>query len=48
MSISVLATADPRLVIDQAGELLAGDPVGHHVVGTKLADAVRYGEPGRY
>ena len=48
MSIEVLATADPRLVIDQAGELLASDPVGHNVVGTKLADAVRYGEPGRY
>src|SRR5215469_13518813 len=47
MSISVLATADPRLVIDQAGALLAGDPVGHNVVGTKLTDAIRYGEPGR-
>lgn len=48
MSIAVLASADPGLVIGQAGELLAGDPVGHNVVGTKLADAIRYGEPGRY
>jgi ribosomal protein S18 acetylase RimI-like enzyme len=48
MSIAVLASADPGLVIGQAGELVAGDPVGHNVVGTKLADAIRYGEPGRY
>jgi ribosomal protein S18 acetylase RimI-like enzyme len=48
MSIAVLASADPGLVISQAGELLAGDPVGHNVVGTKLADAIRYAEPGRY
>jgi hypothetical protein len=48
MSITVLASADPRLVIGQASALLAGDPVGHNVAGTKLADAIRYGEPGRY
>jgi uncharacterized protein len=48
MSIAVLASADPRLVMDEAGDVLAGDPVGHNVVGTKLADAIRYGEPGRY
>ncbi len=48
MSIAVLASADPRLVNNQAGDLLAGGPVGHNVVGTKLADAIRYGEPGRY
>jgi hypothetical protein len=48
MSIAVLASADPGLVMGQAGDLLAGDPVGHNVVGTKLADAIRYGEPGRY
>ncbi len=48
MSVAVLASADPDLVIGQAGELLAGDPVGHNVVGTKMADAIRYGEPGRY
>jgi hypothetical protein len=48
MSISVLASADPGLVIAEASDLLAGDPVGHNVVGTKLADAIRYGEPGRY
>jgi GNAT superfamily N-acetyltransferase len=36
------------LVLGQASELLAGDPVGHNVVGTKLADAIRYAEPGRY
>ena len=48
MSIAVLASADPGLAISQAGDLLAGDPVGHNVVGTKLADAIRYGEPGRY
>lgn len=48
MSIAVLASADPELVIGHAGELLAADPVGHNVVGTKLADAVRYDEPGRY
>ena len=48
MSIAVLASADPELVIGQAGDLLAGDPVGHNVVGTKVADAIRYGEPGRY
>jgi ribosomal protein S18 acetylase RimI-like enzyme len=48
MSVSVLASADPGLVIGEASHLLAGDPVGHNVVGTKLADAIRYGEPGRY
>jgi ribosomal protein S18 acetylase RimI-like enzyme len=48
MSIAVLNSADPRLAIGQVGELLAADPVGHNVVGTKLADAIRYGEPGRY
>jgi len=48
MGVVVLASADPDLVSGQVGELLAGDPVGHNVVGTKLADAVRYGEPGRY
>ena len=48
MSIAVLASADPELVLGQAGDLLAGDPVGHNVVGTKMADAIRYGEPGRY
>ncbi|HEY2076558.1 MAG TPA: GNAT family N-acetyltransferase [Streptosporangiaceae bacterium] len=48
MSVSVLASADPMLVIGEASDLLAGDPVGHNVVGTKLADAIRYGEPGRY
>ncbi len=48
MSIAVLASADPRLVIGQAGDLLASDPVGYNAVGTRLADAIRYGEPGRY
>jgi predicted GNAT family acetyltransferase len=48
MNIAVLASTDPQLTIGRAGELLAGDPVGHNVVGTKLADAIRYGEPGRY
>lgn len=48
MSIAVLASADPGLVIGQAGDLLASDPVGHNVVGTKLTDAIRYGDPGRY
>lgn len=47
MSMAVVASTDPGLA-GQAGELLAGDPVGHNVVGTKLADAIRYGEPGRY
>jgi len=47
MSVKVLASTDPGLA-GQAGDLLAGDPVGHNVVGTKLADAIRYGEPGRY
>lgn len=48
MGIAVLAGADPGLVFGQAADLLAGDPVGHNVVGTKLADAICYGEPGRY
>jgi uncharacterized protein len=48
MSIAVLPSTDPRLVKGQAVDLLAGDPVGYNVVGTKLADAIRYGEPGRY
>src|SRR5271168_4340831 len=48
MSIAVLASADAGLVMGEAGDLLAGDPVGHNVIGTKLADAIRYGEPGRY
>ena len=48
MSIAVVASADPDLVLGQAGDLLAGDPVAHNVVGTKLADAVCYGEAGRY
>jgi uncharacterized protein len=48
MSIAVLSSTDPRLVKGQTGDLLASDPVGHNVVGTKLADAIRYREPGRY
>jgi hypothetical protein len=48
MSIVVLASDDPGLVTGRAADLLAGDPVGHNVVGTKLADAIRYGELGRY
>jgi ribosomal protein S18 acetylase RimI-like enzyme len=48
VSIAVLASADPGLVLGQAGELMARDPVGHNVVATKLADAIRYDEPGRY
>src|SRR5580704_3690576 len=48
MSIAVLASADPRLVIGEAGELLASDPVRHNAVGTRLADAISYGEPGLY
>ena len=44
----ILASADPELATGQAGDLVAGDPVGHNVAGTKLADAIRYGEPGRY
>jgi ribosomal protein S18 acetylase RimI-like enzyme len=48
MSIAVLASADPGLVMGQIGGLLASDLVGHNVVGTKLADAIRYSEPGRY
>lgn len=49
MSVAaVLASTDPRLTLARASELLAGDPVGHNVIGTKLADAIRYGEPGRY
>jgi predicted GNAT family acetyltransferase len=48
VSIAVLASADPGLVLGQAGELVARDPVGHNVVATKLADAISYGEPGRY
>jgi predicted GNAT family acetyltransferase len=48
MGIAVLAGTDPALVTDQAAELVAADPAGHNVIGTKLADAIRYGEPGRY
>jgi ribosomal protein S18 acetylase RimI-like enzyme len=48
MGIAVLADADPSQAMGQAGDLLAGDPVGHNVAGTKLADAIRHGEPGRY
>jgi ribosomal protein S18 acetylase RimI-like enzyme len=48
LSIAVIPRADPALVIAEAGDLLASDPVGHNVVGTKLADAIRYREPGRY
>jgi uncharacterized protein len=48
MSIAVIASADPGLVLDRAGDLLARDPVRHNVVGTRLADAIRHGEPGRY
>jgi uncharacterized protein len=48
MSIVVVPSSDPGLVIGAAADLLAGDPVRHNVVGTKLADAIRYGESGRY
>jgi ribosomal protein S18 acetylase RimI-like enzyme len=48
MSMGILASTDPRLAAGQVGNLLANDPVGHNVVGTKLADAIRYGEPGQY
>jgi uncharacterized protein len=46
--ITVAGLADPRLALSQAGDLLARDPAGHNAVGTKLADAIRYAEPGRY
>ena len=48
MSIAILPSSDPRLVIGEIGDLLAGDPVGLNLVGTKLADAIRYDELGRY
>jgi ribosomal protein S18 acetylase RimI-like enzyme len=48
VNIAVLRSADPGLVVGKADDLLAGDPVGLNVAGTKLADAVRYGPPGRY
>lgn len=48
MSIEVLVSADPELVTGRAGDLLAADPVGHNVVGTKLAEAIGHNEPGRY
>ena len=48
MSIAVVASADPDLTLGQAGDLLSSDPVGHNVVGTKLADAIGYREAGRY
>jgi len=48
MSITVHASTDPGVVLGSAGQLVAGDPVGHNVVATKLVDAIRYGEPGRY
>jgi ribosomal protein S18 acetylase RimI-like enzyme len=48
MDIAVTASADPGLAMGQAADLLAADPVGHNVAGTKLADAIRYDEPGRY
>jgi uncharacterized protein len=48
VTIAVLASEDPDLVLGQISDLLAADPVGHNVVGTKLADAIRYREPGRY
>jgi FR47-like protein len=48
MSIVVVPRSDPGLVIAAAAGLLAGDPVRHNVVGTKLADAISYGESGRY
>ncbi len=35
-------------MIGQITDLLASDPVRHNAIGTKLADAIRYGEPGRY
>lgn len=48
MGVAVRTSTDPGQLIASAGELLAADPVGHNVVGTRLTDAVRYGEPGRY
>jgi hypothetical protein len=48
VSFAVVASTDPGFLLGQAGDLLTSDPVGHNVVGTKLADAIRYGEPGRY
>jgi len=48
MGFAVMASADPALVFGKIFDLLTSDPVGHNVVGTKLADAIRYGEPGRY
>jgi RimJ/RimL family protein N-acetyltransferase len=48
MTISVLPSPDPELVLGRAGELVTADPVGHTAAAARLADAIRHREPGRY
>jgi predicted GNAT family acetyltransferase len=48
MAAIVRATDDPAQVLDEAGEFLEHDPVGHNVILTLLHARRAHPEPGRY
>lgn len=48
MNAAVVATTDPRRVLDQAHDFLVSDPVRHNVMLTILTERAVTGEPGRY
>jgi uncharacterized protein len=48
MDAAVVATDDPRQVLEQAHEFLVSDPVRHNVMLTILADRALSRQPGRY
>ena len=48
MDVTVLATTDPRQVLDQAEEFLVSEPVLSNVILTLLQDRCAQPEPGRY
>jgi uncharacterized protein len=48
MKIKIAFSDDPSLVLNNAGEFLAGQPVFHNLILTLLHARVAYREPGRY
>src|SRR5829696_7955459 len=48
MTVEVVFGEDPGWVLDEAGALLASDPVRHNLILTLLHTRVAYPEPGRY
>jgi GNAT superfamily N-acetyltransferase len=48
VDVQILFSEDPSLVLDEAGEFLASDPVLHNLILTLLDQRVKHPQPGRY